>query len=67
MPAGSDIEPAFSAQVAVDEAPPAPDNGSTQDADVAALPRTGGLFDDVPPPVAPAPVDPAAPRDEHRA
>jgi hypothetical protein len=71
----AEVEPAFSAPLTIDDAPAqdaqdngAPENGTpAEDTATESLPRTGGLFDDVPSPVAPGNVDPQAPRDEHRA
>lgn len=54
--ASSEVEPAMTPTVSVDEEPAA----AASQLSVDELPRTAGLFDDVPQPVAPAPADAAA-------
>jgi len=52
----AEVEPAATAAVSIDEEPAA---AATSQLPVEELPRTAGLFDDVPQPVAPAPADAA--------
>ena len=64
----AEVEPASTAAVSIDEEPA---STAASQLPVEELPRTAGLFDDVPQPVAPAPADAAAKAaeqdgDEHR-